>query len=226
MVGRFAGELNGHATDMKTKKTVTEKVLAANRANARKSTGPRDASAVSQNARKHGLLARSLRFETQDEREEFQALLLELETDQQPGERAERVLIEELATCIWKVGLANHWEVEEQHNSRAASQSIMQTLADNDDHETLPFFANSAGSASAAQRGWDCHELFIRSSNTDSEHDNAFGDRHKQVGQIHIEAKLGTRLETIQRYQAAIKRDLYRVLAALREMKRERREEG
>ena len=56
---------------MKTKKTMTEKVIAANRANAQKTTGPQNTSAVSQNALKHGLLAKHVLFRNEEEKVEF-----------------------------------------------------------------------------------------------------------------------------------------------------------
>ena len=65
-------------------KAMTEKACAANRANAQKSTGPRDTAASSQNARKHGLLSKYLHFETDEERQEFEELLLQLEEEHQP----------------------------------------------------------------------------------------------------------------------------------------------
>jgi hypothetical protein len=43
------------------------------------------------------------------------------------------------------------------------------------------------------------------------------------MGHLQIEAKLSTSLDTILRYQAALKRDLYRAIAALRVLQHDRR---
>jgi hypothetical protein len=72
---------------MKIKKTVSDKVIAANRRNARKSTGPRNAaakSALKYHSVKHGLLTKTLLFEGHKEEAEFQELTAELEADYRP----------------------------------------------------------------------------------------------------------------------------------------------
>jgi hypothetical protein len=54
---------------MKIKKTVSDKVITANRKNARKSTGPRSAvakSALRYRAVRHGLLTKALSFRSDD----------------------------------------------------------------------------------------------------------------------------------------------------------------
>jgi hypothetical protein len=92
---------------MKAKKTVTEKVIAANRANAKKTIGPRNTKTVSQNALKHGLLAKHLLFQNEEEKTEFSTLLDELDDDYQPVGRTQRALVEEVAVCLWKLQTAN-----------------------------------------------------------------------------------------------------------------------
>lgn len=203
---------------MKTKKTMTEKVIAANRANAQKTTGPQNTSAVSQNALKHGLLAKHLLFRNEEEKMEFGKLLEELENEHQPAGRTERVLIEEIAVCVWKLGTANGWEVQELANGRKASKAILKTMADNYDGEQLPLFDQADASGSAAQLGWVCQELVVRTGtrNSEQERESVLGDRNGKVGHVQIEAKLNTSLDTILRYQAALKRDLYRAIVALR----------
>jgi hypothetical protein len=47
---------------MAVKKTMADKALAANKANAQKSTGPRDSAAFSRNAIKDGLSSSQLHF--------------------------------------------------------------------------------------------------------------------------------------------------------------------
>ena len=68
---------------MKIKKTVTEKVIAANRENAQKGTGPGNWNFVSQNARQHSLLSKQLIFQTEGEKQEFNTLLDDLHDEWQ-----------------------------------------------------------------------------------------------------------------------------------------------
>jgi hypothetical protein len=207
---------------MKIKKTVSSKVIEANRSNSRKSTGPGHTAAASENATKHGLLAKKLRFHTEDEKEEFDRLVQELESEQQPAGRMEQVLIEEAAVCLWKLQAANDWEIRELANRRKAAKAILKSLVENCEGEELSLFDQGDGSHSAAQRGWDCEGLVIRTGTRNSEQEDAFGDKSGKAGYLQIEAKLSTSLDTILRYQGAIKRDLYRALAALRDMRRDR----
>ena len=74
----------------------TEKKTASNRKNAQKSTGPKSAAGkavVSQNARTHGLLSRSLIIEGESQ-EEFSELLRLLVDEFQPVGLVEHALVE------------------------------------------------------------------------------------------------------------------------------------
>jgi hypothetical protein len=203
-------------------KTMTEKACAANRANAQKSTGPRDSAAVGQNARKHGLLSKCSHFETAEERQEFEDLLVELDTEQQPVGVMERALLEEVAVCLRKLQKANEWEQAEFGNRRQAAGAILKQLSSDDDGKKLILFDRySYGVPAPAQLGWDCQELTVRDSKGGLKHENGFSKEDK-TNHRSIEAKLTSSLDTILRYQSAIKRDLYRALAELREIRRER----
>jgi hypothetical protein len=209
---------------MKINKTMTDAAITANRQNAQKSTGPVRTEVVNQNARKHGLLAKKLLFETDEERNEFEQLADELNEDKNPIGKVEQALLEEVAICFWKLRAANGWEQQEIAKQRAASKAIMQTLADQHDQTRLPLFTRWNGGPSAAQFGWDCHELLVRCDKADSEQDmQTNGDRSGQTGRTQIEARLTASQDSILRYQTAIKRDLYRALSALCDMQRERR---
>jgi len=211
--------------NMKIKKTMTPKALAANRANARKSTGTRRTEAVSQNARKHGLLSKKLVFESEEEKYEFEQLLEEVQQHENPVGPIERVLVEELAVCMWKLRMANGREATEFENRRIASNALMQTLADSHRFEKIPLFTRPDGTASDSHRGWECQELLFRCEKRDHEEEYEIdGDRRSKGGQVHIEAKMTTSLDSILRYQTTIKRDLYRVVSTLRDLQRQRKE--
>ena len=87
----------------------TEKHLAANRADARKSTGPRTAQgrAVSRwNALQHGVLARAIippALEPYESRREFAALLHTLRQEFDPQSAIEEILVERIATSYWRL---------------------------------------------------------------------------------------------------------------------------
>ncbi len=201
---------------MKIKKSVTEKVIAANQANAGKGTGPKDTRTVKRNALKHSVLAKHLVFRDEQEETEFNNLLADLEDEYRPDGQTDRALVEETAICLWKLGILNGWELEEVTNRRKAAKAILRAVAERYDEDQLSLFTKGDGSHSAARLGWDCQELIVRTGTRNSEQDESLaGDTTDKSGQVQIEAKLTTSLDTILRYQAAVKRDLYRAIAAL-----------
>lgn len=204
---------------MKITKTVTEKVIAANRANSQKSTGPHNVEVVKENAVKHGLLARRIVFKNEEEQFEFNRLFEALCDEYQPSGPTEFMLVEEAATCIWKWRIANMWESQELANRENAA-AYTRALAENHYEQQLPLFTRGDGSNSAAQLGWVCEELVIQSGSRNSElnYGSYSKDRDKKdkAGHVIIQAKLGSGLGAVLRYQAALKRDLYRAIAALR----------
>jgi len=83
----------------------TEKQTQANRNNAQKSTGPRTEEGKaqsSQNARKHGLLARNAVIPGEDPAE-FEAQLAALEADIQPQGALEHELVRQTADAQWRM---------------------------------------------------------------------------------------------------------------------------
>jgi hypothetical protein len=210
---------------VKVQRTVTEKVVAANRSNGRNKKRPRDPGVVNQNARKHGLLARQLKFGSAEQEADFVRLLRGFEQEYEPSGATETALVEEAAVCLWKLGLLEGWAMEEFANRRNAAQALVRAVAENCDDKQLPFFKQGNGSPSPAQLGWDCEELVIRSgtSNVEDEDEDILGvsDRRATTCQVLIAAKLKSSIDTIGRYQAAFKKDFYRAIAALRDLRRE-----
>jgi hypothetical protein len=90
-------------------KTMTPAALAANRANAQKSTGPRTPEGkaiVSQNAVTHGLSARALippALEPYESREEYEALLTSVRRQLRPATALEHLLVESIAANNWRL---------------------------------------------------------------------------------------------------------------------------
>src|SRR5277367_1997921 len=121
---------------MKIKKTVSQKVIDANRRNAQRNTGPTSPAgkrAVRYNAMQHGLLAKRIVFRDEVEEAEFQALMDDLEKEFRPEGVLERMLAEEIGVVWWKLQIAEGWEVQEIRNRRRASKSVINTLIQESD---------------------------------------------------------------------------------------------
>ena len=79
--------------------------ITANRANARKSTGPKTPAGKvrsSQNALRHGLASRQIVLNTEDETA-FQALYAEFLDEYQPADATERILVQQVAIAAWRL---------------------------------------------------------------------------------------------------------------------------
>ena len=82
----------------------SEKQVAANRRNARRSTGPRSASgkaASGRNATRHGILSEHVLAEGEDE-QKFVALLEQLVRDCEPATAMKSCLVERVAVLLWR----------------------------------------------------------------------------------------------------------------------------
>jgi hypothetical protein len=107
----------------------SEKQTEANRANARRSTGPRTAAGkarTSRNAIKHGLLGRHLLLE-RESAEDYDALLNGLIDSHQPVDTAEALLVEKMAIALWKMRRLHAVETAAIHYSQATSPSFNRT---------------------------------------------------------------------------------------------------
>jgi len=85
---------------------VSEKQVAANRENAKKSTGPRTAEGkarCSGNAIKHGLTAKDRVVLDQECAEQFEAMRLCLLEEMQIGSAVEKLLLEDMAAAAWRL---------------------------------------------------------------------------------------------------------------------------
>jgi hypothetical protein len=135
------------------------------------------------------------------------------------------MLVEEIANCQWMLQRLNVWKSQEITNRRNAAKAILRAVAENYDEEQLPLFTTAGGVDSAAQLGWDCQELIVRTSTRNFEQDEARTglDKTGKSGQVQIAARLTTSLDSILRCEAALKRDLYRAVKTLGEIQQQRR---
>jgi hypothetical protein len=213
---------------MRVKKTVTDKVITANRSNSQKSTGPTETGAGSQNARKHGVFAKNLTFHNPEEKTEFECLRDDLTEEYEPLGATERVLIEEASVCLWKLSVLDGWAMQELDNRRSSALEIVRSVAENYRDQQVPLFTQADGSQSAAGLGWDCQQLTIRTGSRKFEEARVdeLADQKGKSGQVLIEARLTSAIDSIIRYQNSLKKDYYRAIAMLREIRRERREQN
>jgi hypothetical protein len=104
----------------------TPKQIEANRRNALKSTGPRTPegkAAVSMNALKHGLRARTVVLPSENA-EEFHQLCDDLEAEWQPQSRTEQFYVEQMAVSQWKLNRMEIGEVNVFTNETRAQTQL------------------------------------------------------------------------------------------------------
>lgn len=111
---------------------VTEKQIAANRENAKKSTGPRtpEGKAISSgNAIKHGLTATKRVVLADEKQEQFEAMREHLIDEMQTGTALEKILVEEIAAIAWRLRRAARIERD------MMSEDLRQAAADRRDEQ-------------------------------------------------------------------------------------------
>jgi hypothetical protein len=104
--------------------------LAANAANAQHSTGPRTPEGQarsSKNARTHGLTARDVII-APDEREEFEQLLNDYQTDVKPQGAIQLTLFDELVAAAWNLRRVRRLEVQLWSDTELEDDQIQNKL--------------------------------------------------------------------------------------------------
>jgi hypothetical protein len=109
----------------------SERQIAANRANALHSTGPKTPegkAAVRHNAMRHGLLARDVVLPEED-LDAFEDLLNQVRAELSPVGRIEELLVDRIVNIMWRLGRSARmetalfdWRVRELQVSRLAAQ--------------------------------------------------------------------------------------------------------
>ena len=116
---------------MRIKKTVTEKVIAANRANGKKGTGAktqRGKDVVSQNATKHGILAQNFRFKDNQEEADYNTLISDLDGSIDRDDPLQRMLTEEFAIAHFRRGRALKLEQRLCQRQNPATELALKTI--------------------------------------------------------------------------------------------------
>jgi hypothetical protein len=198
-------------------KTVTEPVLLANRENGGKSPGPRNTKNTRYNATTHSLLAEQIRFRDESEEKKFRKLVAELSRDLNPVGLTEQNLVTEIAIAMWRLHIVYGLEFLEVKNRENAATAFFNALRENVEAQELSFFA-------ATQQGWSARELSVRTASRNSGEEEALLGMTDKTGQVMVEAKMSSSLETLLRYGTSIRRDFYKALKVLCQLQRERLE--
>jgi hypothetical protein len=223
---------------MKRKKKVTAAVLAANRANAQSSTGPkseRTKSTTAHNTQRHGILTRKVVLNEVEEKE-YRRVRRAWKEYFHPRGELERFLVEEVTQTSWKLGITEGLETAELSRRQDVRDEI-----DGVFHGQIKLPVSDWDLP--VDRGWDCERIVVRAlAGNDEKNSNTWRgpavvqnqvvpaieksyDSHKREGgHLEVQAVLGSSLATMTRYRSALKRDFYSAIDRLRVAQAERRE--
>jgi hypothetical protein len=189
------------ASNPSPKTSVSERKAAANRANAQRSTGPRTPEGKqrsSLNALRHGILAKAAfnaTLEGEERRADFDELVAGLAQEYQPRTMTEKMTVQQLAGCYWR--LAKVWTFEQEAAWRARAIHSVGL----DEYEQLE----------RLKLGY-LNDKMIK-------HQHAAFDK-AGLGEVNL--PLAASANTILRYQSAINSMMTKCLAILERRRKER----
>jgi len=197
----------------------SERQIAANRANALHSTGPKTLegkAAVRHNAFRHGLLARDVVLPDEDF-DTFEDLLNQVWAELSPVGRIEELLLDRIVNIMWRLGRSARmetalfdWRVRELQVSKLAAQvrSHESTLADFSFPSHITDKVAHAEATEALARAKD-----------ERDRDEVLLGRA-----VEADAKESGALGNLARYEAHLQRSLFRNLDELRQLQDRRRD--
>jgi len=202
---------------------MTEAALAANRANAKKSTGPRESTAVKFNAVQYGFTSKSLFFESEEERAAYEEFTSRLREDLQPQSLVEEMLFEELSISWWKVQTIDPLLFRQMRSQADASTKVYNAYLD----ARRQYEGDAIGAAARLQGvlndGWECQQLGLSTGGGQEKDETAeaseIGSAQSRKGNGRITVRLGNSTESLLRYSNAWRRDFYRALGVLLALK-------
>lgn len=179
---------------------VSAKNLTANRESAAHSTGPRSAAGKARsrlNALKHGLLASQAvnrLIEGEEAHSAFEALAERLEAHYRPEGPVEEMLVEKVAIASWRLRRILRYEAQASYRAWREDQ-----------HDGYVRLIKRLGLGEEAAQRQRMHKRVFQAAGVDG-----------VTLPNHNEGML------LMRYEGAVNRDLYRALAELRRLRRER----
>lgn len=215
---------------MKTKKTLTDAVMAANRANA-KAGGPKTEQGKSRsslNAVRHSILSDRVVLETDAKKAEYEAHRRRWQEHFQPQGPVEELLVDEITIASWKLGITEMLESKELARREQEFEPILGFF---EGTLELPIDAGDI----PIDHGWSCEKLIVRAV-ARNDHSSASGKRQPGIyqnqwvervktvsdsqschgGHLEVEAVLGSTVETLGRYGRSLRNNLYRAIKELR----------
>jgi hypothetical protein len=151
----------------------------------------------------HGLLARALVFKDEKEKHSVREFLKRLCEDLAPRDALETMYVEDLANAEWRLKRATRWEqaIGKKDDTTAIAENALESGT-----EKLGISSDAAESS----RGWRCKELrFSLTNEKDSKPVNLYSFSGNPGG-VELTAKLTDPvgdLDTLLRYERAIRRD-------------------
>ena len=223
---------------MKHKRHMSDAAIAANRENAKASTGARTKEGkerASHNSWRHGILATTTNVRTHKDRTEFRRIRRLWTKEFDPHGTLEKFFVEEVTGLSWRLGITEEVEIREllRRRNTAEDANSEQAL---DDKIELPVDEWEL----PVNRGWECEQVIVRAVSGDEEGDtdntkmraaaagtiatkaeNVSGNRKHHAQQIEVQALMGSSLDTVSRYRSGLKRELYRAIDKLVKMREE-----
>lgn len=196
---------------------ITPARVRANRANSLKSTGPTDQGKKisSQNARRHGVLARNLVFKSQEDQAAFECLLNGLLKSWEPLGLKEEILVEEMAIDCWKLSILIHWTLNAlQASHESVSAFIVKDLCGQSTSQTA---GPAVEGANGIQMHWVAEYVLMKAARQIT---SSFAGTKQQT---EFEAKLESAFHLALRYERTVKRDFYKAAEKLEHLQNARR---
>ncbi len=204
--------------------------IAANRANALLSTGPRSAQGKRQsalNSLKHGLLAAKPVFRCEEERLRFGKIRTSILVEIAPVGPVEMLFAEDVANLAWKLILTTDWEFQEwdrvTRSGRILGQLLDNTnfsvelrteLADHWSVLNLDVRA-SDDKTEAARKTNHGTQVFGEDAETRSSEGRVKGESKSKPGTRAVDLRFTRSLELAKRYRSQIRAELYRAIGEL-----------
>ena len=204
---------------MKVRKSVTDKVIAANRRNGKKGTGPktiRGKDIVSQNATKHGILAQNFRFRDDREEAAYESHISQVRRSIDEDNPFQHMVAELMVIDYLRCGRALRLERKLIERKNPATELALGAI----EHSEL--VSTGIGRLDFAP-GWECKELHL-SAGKDVENLIRNGSVARSGGngqELELHAKFQDPLDRALRYQRATTRDFYRAMDWLCRLRRE-----
>jgi hypothetical protein len=205
---------------MKIRKTVTDKVIEANRENGKKGTGAktcRGKDIVSRNAIKHGILARKFPFSSDREKAAYRRLLERVAKGIDRKDPFQRMVAEECVMAHVRRARALKFEQKVCEQQNPATELALQTINESE------LMSDGMGLIHLDPT-WECKELHMSAKKS---HDcltrkGPESSGHGNGEELQVNVKFQDPLDKALRYQRATARDFYKALQWLSRLQKKR----